>query len=337
MGWFSQHGRKTLPWQSDRDPYRIWVSEIMLQQTQVDTVIPYFFKFTDRFPDIETLSNATNDQVMSLWAGLGYYARARNLHKAAKIICSKHQGIFPSNFDDVVALPGIGKSTAGAILAFCFNQRHPILDGNVKRVLARHFAVVGYPGIKAVENKLWSIADAMTPNHRVGNYTQAIMDMGATVCTRSKPLCSECPIVNTCIAHAEDQVMLYPGRKSPSVRKQKAVRMLIIKNDLDEVLLYKRPPTGIWGGLWSLPEIESNEISHQEWARLNLGLEISNGNDLEILNHGFSHYELLIQPILCQAVTTSNRIMDGEPHLWYNSLSETVGVPAAVQRIFDKL
>ena len=200
LTWHTQHGRKNLPWQRSSDPYPVWLSEIMLQQTQVTTVIDYFERFSKQFPTIQSLANAPVDDVLALWSGLGYYARARNLHKAAQIIVTEHNGKFPENIDDVIALPGIGKSTAGAILAFSKQQRHPILDGNVKRVLCRYYAIAGHPGKREIESQLWDLADKNTPAKKVNQYTQAIMDLGATLCTRTKPQCPDCPLIDTCAA-----------------------------------------------------------------------------------------------------------------------------------------
>ena len=245
--WFDQHGRKTLPWQLNRDPYRVWISEIMLQQTQVKAVIPYFERFIQRFPDVDSLAAADNDSVMHHWSGLGYYARARNLHKASKIIVAEHGSKFPEDFDQVMALPGIGRSTAGAVLAFCFSQHRAILDGNVKRVLTRHYGVEGYPGAKKVEQSLWDLALKLTPEKRVGDYTQAIMDLGATLCTRSRPDCSRCPMAEECVANRTQSQSRFPFRKPKKDKKQKEVAMLIIQRQSGEILLEKRAATGIWG------------------------------------------------------------------------------------------
>ena len=338
LEWFDHHGRKTLPWQQDRDPYRIWLSEIMLQQTQVDTVIPYYLRFLDSFPDISSLAYAHHDEVMNHWAGLGYYARARNLHKAAKIICEKHQRLFPEHFEDVLALPGIGKSTAGAILAFSGEQRYPILDGNVKRVLTRYFAIPGAPSKKSVETRLWELADNLTPKYRIADYTQAIMDFGATLCTRSKPRCHDCPVNKYCVAFRDDAVDRFPEPKARAVKKQKHTRMLVIEDSGQRILLTKRPPTGIWGGLWSLPQIDEPDADFRQWSLDNLGLQINGATDMELLRHSFTHFDLTIQPIACRSQPESCMIMDADCYLWYNPQTDSgVGVPAAVKRIFERL
>ncbi|MBD3609161.1 MAG: A/G-specific adenine glycosylase, partial [Gammaproteobacteria bacterium] len=271
--WFDQHGRKELPWKSS-DPYRVWISEIMLQQTQVTTVIPYFERFITRFPDIATLAMAKQDEVLHLWTGLGYYARARNLHKAAQIIQQQYQGRFPEDFDQVIALPGIGRSTAGAILAQAMEQRHAILDGNVKRLLSRLYVIEGWPGEKQTENKLWQLAEELTPRQRIADYTQAVMDIGATLCKRSKPDCDHCPFHNHCQARRQGRQAELPHRKPKKDKPVKRCHMLILQDAQGHVLLQQRPPSGIWGGLWSLPECpEDIDILH--WSQAPLGLPLS--------------------------------------------------------------
>ena len=254
LKWYDCHGRKTLPWKRVRDPYRIWVSEIMLQQTQVTTIIPYFERFAKRFPDVRTLARARPDSVLHLWSGLGYYARARNLHKAAKRIIAEHGGTFPRELESVVRLPGIGRSTAGAILALAFDQRHAILDGNVKRVLARHHAIDAPPNRRETETKLWQLAERHTPSRRVADYTQAIMDLGATVCTRAHPDCAHCPVRAGCKARKLGTPQNFPVPAKRRAMPVKQVNMLLIRDARDRVLLVKRPPAGLWGGLWGLPE-----------------------------------------------------------------------------------
>ncbi|MGB5257277.1 MAG: A/G-specific adenine glycosylase, partial [Woeseiaceae bacterium] len=255
LTWFDEHGRKDLPWQQRRDPYPIWISEIMLQQTQVQTVIPYFERFMQRFASIDALASADQDDVLHHWSGLGYYARARNLHRAARMIVSEHGGVFPDDIDAVTELPGIGRSTAGAILSLSRDQRHPILDGNVKRVLTRHAAIEGWPGKTAVLKALWALADRHTPDDRVAAYTQAIMDLGATLCTRSSPAGARCPVMGDCTAYAPDTVTLYPGRKPKKEKPLRTTTMLIARTEA-RVYLERRPEAGIWGGLWSLPELD---------------------------------------------------------------------------------
>ena len=258
LAWFDLHGRKDLPWQQAISPYRVWVSEIMLQQTQVKTVIPYFENFMARFPAIHDLAAASQDEVLHHWTGLGYYARARNLHKTAKIIVADHEGEMPLTVDALVSLPGIGRSTAGAIVSICSGRRAAILDGNVKRVLARHFAIEGWPGSTAAVKSLWAKAEELTPVDRVADYTQAIMDLGATVCTRATPACEQCPMHGTCIALATNRIAELPGRKPKKDLLVRQTTMLIIESG-NSVLLEQRPPAGLWGGLWSLPDADDPE------------------------------------------------------------------------------
>ena len=295
LSWFDQYGRHDLPWQKNRNSYRVWVAEIMLQQTQVKTAIPYYQDFLKSFPSIALLASATLDEVLNHWAGLGYYSRARNLHKAAIEIMEAHQGTFPTHYDDVLALPGIGPSTAGAILAQALNQRHAILDGNVKRVLSRYHAIEGWSGQSGISKLLWDKSNLHTPHERVADYTQAIMDLGATLCVRSAPKCPQCPVKNECVAFKEDTVSLYPTRKAKKTLPVKQVRMLIIKNQHGSVLLEKRPPTGIWGGLWSLPEAPLEEgiaeVCLQRWA-----LKCEQHRHGDVMRHTFSHYHLDISP-----------------------------------------
>ncbi|MDQ1342721.1 MAG: A/G-specific adenine glycosylase, partial [Pseudomonadota bacterium] len=254
LAWFETDGRKDLPWQRDPDPYRVWVSEVMLQQTQVAAVIPYFEAFTRRFPDARSLAEARLDEVLHLWSGLGYYARARNLHRAAQAVIDRHSGNFPRDLESVMALPGIGRSTAGAILALSGGERHPILDGNVKRVLARQFGVEGYPGEAAVEACLWALAEACMPYGRLAEYTQAIMDLGATVCTRSRPACLLCPVNDSCVARIESREHQLPTPRPRAARPSRAAWLVVAMRGGHKVLLERRPPSGIWGGLWGLPE-----------------------------------------------------------------------------------
>lgn len=335
LTWFDTHGRKHLPWQQDITPYRVWVSEIMLQQTQVATVIPYFERFMQRFPSINSLAAAPEDDVLTLWTGLGYYARARNLHKAAKHIASEHQGQFPSDFDSVVALPGIGRSTAGAVLSIASGQSQPILDGNVKRVLSRYYAIEGWPGRRPVELQLWEKASENTPTHRCDHYTQAMMDLGATVCTRSKPLCDQCPLQTECLAYAQGRQLEFPGKKPKKTLPVKSTAMLI-PLFRGSVLLQKRSASGIWGGLWSFAEI--GELENH--LPLTLRQIIGEGTTLEVLptfRHTFSHYHLDIQPRLLHC--DSIRSLAGEPGFAWYEIGQplSVGVPAPVKNILANI
>lgn len=328
LTWYQQHGRKDLPWQLNRTAYRVWVSEIMLQQTQVKTVIPYFEKFMQSFATVQGLANASEDAVLHHWSGLGYYARARNLHKAAQQVRDEHGGQFPLKFDDVLALPGIGRSTAGAILAQAEGQKHAILDGNVKRVLARFHAVQGWTGQKKVQDKLWQYAEQHTPSKQLADYTQAIMDLGATLCKRGKPNCPQCPLMKGCEAYATEQVDALPTRKPKKTLPVKSVRMLLLQNDQQQILLEKRPPTGIWGGLWSLPEMPL-ESSPKDWCAAHYQLSIKTSNELPVMRHTFSHFHLDITPCIAEVNTPMNNhgqsVMEAERRLWYKASQKNRG------------
>ncbi|MGZ5076018.1 MAG: A/G-specific adenine glycosylase [Methylobacter sp.] len=334
LAWFDQHGRKDLPWQQDRSPYRVWLSETMLQQTQVATVIPYFNAFIEKFPDIASLANAPVDEVLHLWSGLGYYARARNLHKTAQLIAER--GHFPDTLDELTALPGIGQSTAGAILSIAFNKSHPILDGNVKRVLARFRAVSGWPGISAVSKELWSISAKLTPVNRVADYTQAMMDLGATVCTRSKPACASCPLHNDCLARLAGNVSAFPTPKPAKILPVKQLTLLILSNADGRLLLEKRPPTGIWGGLWSLPEFDSIEAA-DDWC-LSQNIAISGREILTTRRHTFSHYHLDYTPLFIQADNPINFVMEANRTVWYKTGHiNKLGLAAPIKLLLQQL
>jgi len=340
LKWFDRHGRKDLPWQKQVSPYRVWVSEIMLQQTQVATVIPYYKKFLQRFPSIKSLASADLDEVLAHWSGLGYYARARNLHKAAQLIIEQYKGRFPQDIDTVTELPGIGRSTAGAILAFSFGQRHPILDGNVKRVLARIIALEHWPGSKAGEAELWQWAQKLTPRTRVENYTQAIMDLGATVCTRSKPGCAQCPMSSMCRAFIEDRVDTLPVGKAKSEKPVREATLLMIVNAQGEVLLSQRPPTGIWGGLWSFPQIDGAKRPSdlENWASTHLGLRIKASKRWPTFAHHFSHYTLKITPLPAKLLRGNGSIMETGATVWYNPNStRDRGLAQPVERLLNEL
>ena len=335
LSWFDEHGRKDLPWQQSKDPYPIWVSEIMLQQTQVLTVIPFFQRFMESFPTVAALASAEQDDVLHHWSGLGYYARARNLHRAAKTIMIDHDGIFPGSIDEATALPGIGRSTAGAILSLAHNERHAILDGNVKRVLARHNAIGGWPGKTAVMNTLWELAEQHTPESRVGDYTQAIMDLGATLCTRSNPACERCPVSADCQAYAADAVTEYPGRKPKKAKPLRSTTMLLART-AGRVYLERRPEAGIWGGLWSLPEL--GERSIESWCEDVLDGTAATTESWQTLRHSFSHYDLDIQPILVRVDAPLSKVADSDSTTWYR-LDEPPpgGIAAPVRKLLDRL
>ncbi|NNG11900.1 MAG: A/G-specific adenine glycosylase, partial [Halobacteria archaeon] len=335
--WFARHGRTDLPWQINPTPYRVWVSEIMLQQTQVATVIPYYERFMARFPDVQALAGAALDQVLHHWSGLGYYARARNLHDAAQVICDRHQGRFPEDFEVLLTLPGIGRSTAGAILALAAGQRHPILDGNVKRVLARYHALEGWPGQAAVQRTLWTLAEQYTPNTQVAAYTQAMMDLGATVCTRANPSCGLCPLLSVCRARASGRQGDYP---SPRPRKQlplRKTRMLLLRNAAGEILLERRPPAGIWGGLWSFPELSPDEV-HESGCLERLGCHVRLVDEWGVIRHTFSHFRLQITPVLAITDEHTDAVMEGGDRLWYKPDStDELGFAAPVERLLQRI
>jgi len=334
LAWFDQHGRKDLPWQKDLTPYRVWLSETMLQQTQVATVIPYFNTFIEKFPDIESLANAPVDEVLYLWSGLGYYARARNLHKTAQLIAAR--GRFPDTLDELTALPGIGLSTAGAILSIAFKKSHPILDGNVKRVLTRFRAVSGWPGNSVVNKELWAISAKLTPIDRVADYTQAMMDLGATVCTRSKPACENCPLNTECLARRENNVSAYPTPKPSKTLPVKRVTLLLLSNADKRILLEKRPPTGIWGGLWSLPEFDSITEAH-DWCLVR-NIHVIDQQALATRRHTFSHYHLDYTPLLIQSDNPINFVMEADRTVWYKTEQlNRLGLAAPIKQLLNNL
>ncbi|MDI1291192.1 MAG: A/G-specific adenine glycosylase [Methylobacter sp.] len=314
LAWFDQYGRKDLPWQQELTPYRVWLSETMLQQTQVATVIPYFNTFIEKFPDVASLANAPVDEVLHLWSGLGYYARARNLHKTAQFIAEQDR--FPDTLEELLELPGIGQSTAGAILSIAFNKSQPILDGNVKRVLTRFKAVYGWPGNSAVNKELWAISAKLTPVDRVADYTQAIMDLGATLCTRSKPACEACPLNAGCLARRSDNISAFPTKKPAKIQAVKQLTFLMLSNADNQILLEKRPPTGIWGGLWSLPEFDSISAA-RDWC-LTHNIPIADQQTLATQRHTFSHYHLDYTPLLVQCSDNPiNFVMEANQTVWY--------------------
>lgn len=319
IAWQQAHGRHDLPWQQTRDPYAVWVSEIMLQQTQVTAVIAYYDRFMQRFPTIASLAEAEQDEVMRHWSGLGYYSRARNLHHAAQTIVREHGGVFPADFDTIQTLKGIGRSTAAAISVFAFNQRQTILDGNVKRVLARLFAVDGWPGLPDVEKQLWKIAEELLPTENLPAYVQGLMDFGATLCTRSKPRCAACPMQRQCMAYQQQRVAQLPFPKPRKALPEKQVTMLMIL-DAGEILLERRPNHGIWGGLWSLPELDSTQIAVPH-VQKTLGLETEALEVLPVLWHTFTHFKLEITPQPLQVVGRRPAL---QPNMQWLSLSDAI-------------
>jgi A/G-specific adenine glycosylase len=335
LAWSRRHGRHDLPWQRRRTPYRVWISEIMLQQTQVATVIPYYRRFMQRFPDLRSLADAPQDEVLHLWTGLGYYARARNLQKAAQLIRDRHGGRFPRDLEAAQALPGIGRSTAGAILALATEQRHPILDGNVKRVLARHGAVAGWPGDRRVEEKLWILAEAFTPKSRVAEYTQAIMDLGATLCTRNAPRCDECPVAVDCRAHILGKQARYPGSRPRKTLPVRRTRMLMLIAD-GAVLLERRPPAGIWGGLWGFPELAA-DADVAGWCRARFGAAPGSVKAHAGVRHTFSHFHLDIEPLEISLPAASAVQEPGESRWQPLGQTPKLGLAAPVKRLLQTL
>jgi len=330
LTWFDQHGRKDLPWQHPITPYRVWISEIMLQQTQVQTVIPYYEKFMQRFPDLHSLANAPTDDVLKYWSGLGYYARARNLHKAAQQIRDEHGGAFPDTLEQVTALSGIGRSTASAILSIAFKQAHPILDGNVKRVLARFHTVEGWYGHSAVQKQLWALAEQHVPEQvepqRYADYTQAMMDLGATLCSRSKPRCTECPLQDDCRAYQTQTVTQYPTPKPKRTLPERQAIMLLMHQG-QSIYLERRPPSGIWGGLWSFPQFEDADSARNWLEKQGLDRsELETGTPLPEYKHTFSHYRLMIQAIMINPQKPdTGSVMETDDSIWYNINDEFDG------------
>ncbi|MFC4728130.1 A/G-specific adenine glycosylase [Coralloluteibacterium thermophilus] len=338
LRWFDASGRHDLPWQHPRSPYRVWVSEIMLQQTQVRVVVPYFERWMQALPTLRDLAAAEPDAVIALWAGLGYYARARNLHKAAQLCMERHGGELPRDIEALAALPGIGRSTAGAILAQAHGLRHAILDGNVKRTLARFHGVRGWPGTRAVELELWRLAEGHLPQARMADYTQAIMDFGATLCTRQNPACVLCPLQDDCVARREGLVAELPTPKPGKALPQRGTLMLVVLDGAGRLLLRRRPPSGVWAGMWSLPEAEDADAAHALLAR-HAEVDFDAVETLPTIEHGFSHYRLRITPLLWRnARPLEQRIAEDADARWAAADARAaIGFPAPVRRLLDGL
>lgn len=331
LKWYDKHGRHDLPWQTPRDPYRVWISEIMLQQTQVSTVIPYFEKFMAAFPDVHHLAKAPIDTVLKYWAGLGYYARGRNLHKAAQILVEAYQGKLPRDLNSLIALPGIGASTAAAILAQSYGIRATILDGNVKRVLSRFHAIAGWPGEKPVEAALWQHAQGHTPHQRLADYTQAIMDLGATLCTRTRPQCPVCPLKTRCLAHAGNNVLDYPGKAPKKTLPTREVFIVCLLDPHNKLFLEKRADQGIWGGLWSFPEYPT-ESALKQALNTSFNLKKAILQKLPMVKHSFTHYHLQIHPRMLVLSAAQARRIQG----WITPKQcHTIGLPAPIRKIVD--
>jgi A/G-specific adenine glycosylase len=320
LRWHARHGRHDLPWQHPRTPYRVWVAEIMLQQTQVATVIPYYARFLARSPDVRALAGAKLDDVLALWAGLGYYARARNLHRAAREVVERHDGEFPRGFEAVVALPGIGRSTAGAILAQAFGARHAILEGNARRLFARLAGIGGWPGEPRVAAKLWRVAESHLPRTRLADYTQAVMDLGATVCTARDPRCAHCPVSADCVARARGLVARLPSPRPRRERPRRVAQLLLIENARGELLLERRPERGIWGGLWCPPVVDGSRPGARVIARL------------PAIQHAFTHYDLELRPVRVRA----GRSRPAGDWVKLRALSR-YGLPAPVRKLLMSL
>ena len=335
--WSKDHGRHDLPWQDTPTPYRVWLSEIMLQQTQVATVIPYFERFVSIFPDVRSLAAALLDDVLYLWSGLGYYSRARNLHKAARLVVDEHDGEFPQTLEALTALPGIGRSTAGAVMALAFELPHPILDGNVKRVLARFHTVEGWAGQASVLKELWALSERHVPPGEARNYTQAIMDLGATVCAVKNPQCAICPLHSDCGARRMNRVAAIPAPRPRRKQPKRRTFFLVIENGDGGILLERRPPTSVWGGLWSCPEItEESELPERITA---LGFRDATVRErMNTMAHGFTHFKLEIHPLRIDASEAANCVRDADDLCWYSGGDSTrIGVSAAVGRLLETL
>lgn len=331
LNWFDQHGRHDLPWQHPRTSYRVWLAEVMLQQTQVQTVIPYFQRFEAAFPTLPELAQADLDQVLALWSGLGYYSRARNLHRAAQQCVDQHGGELPQDFQAISALPGIGRSTAGAILAQAHGARHPILDGNVRRVLARHAAVAGEPTSAPFLQQLWNLSAALLPEQRMADYTQALMDLGATVCTRRKPACARCPLADDCQAHAQGRVNEFPQARTRRLRPLRSCTQLWVHDEQQRILLQRRPPVGIWAGLWSLVEADTDSAALATLARL--GVVAESPRELASMRHEFTHFSLDIEVRAVRAVYCGVADVD----LRWLSVGDALqlGLPQPVRRLLE--
>jgi A/G-specific adenine glycosylase len=336
LAWHERAGRHHLPWQQDRTPYRVWVSEVMLQQTQVGTVTPYYQRFLQRFPDVGALAAAGLDEVLHLWSGLGYYARARNLHRAAGIVCAQHGGELPRQHEELARLPGIGRSTAAAILALAAGERHAILDGNVRRVLARYFGVGGGASEAALAKRLWELAERCTPHERIAQYTQAIMDLGATVCLRSRPLCEVCPLAAGCRARRTGRQHELPAPRRAASKRRRSVFMILALRADGSVLLERRPQSGVWGGLWCLPEFDTVTAA-QAFMRQSLSAAPREPQPLPRIEHGFTHFDLLITPLLARCAGAAPAVDEGAS-LWYNIRDPArVGLPAPIRALLERL
>jgi len=335
LAWQRKHGRRGLPWQATRDPYRVWLSEVMLQQTQVETVIPYYERFLARFPDVRALAGADEDEVLRLWSGLGYYARARNLHRAARVVAGEHGGRFPGTAEDLARLPGIGRSSAAAIAAFAFGRREAILDGNVKRVFARCFGIDGFPGVRRIELRLWRLAEEQLPHRQIERYTQALMDLGATVCVRGKPRCDDCPLAGRCVARRDGRVGELPTPRPRRAYPERTVTWLVLLHG-GRVLLERRPAPGLWGGLWAFPETGRRGLA--AFCRREFGCDARRARRLDVLEHQFTHFRLRATPVVIGLREPPAPAVETPGRLWLD-LAEAAGaaVPAPVRSLLVRL
>ncbi|CAN5216996.1 A/G-specific adenine glycosylase [soil metagenome] len=337
IAWWRISGRKTLPWQEDPSPYRVWVSEIMLQQTQVAAVLPYFRAFMTRFPDLDALAQAPLDEVLHRWSGLGYYARARNLHVAARIVRDRFGGKLPEDLPSLMELPGIGRSTAGAIVALAHGQCAAILDGNARRVLARCFAVAGHPGETVTARRLWKLSESLVPDADVTAYTQALMDLGATVCTRGRPRCDACPLEAVCTAHAAGCETDYPSPRPRRRRPVRRTRVVLAVDGEGAVLLERRAAQGIWGGLWALPEI-GDDGDASAWCATRFGSAPDAVEEWPPVRVVFTHFELDIRPALVRVAAAPAQVLEPDRWVWYNTTTPaTLGLPAPVARLIARI
>ncbi|MBS0217363.1 MAG: A/G-specific adenine glycosylase [Proteobacteria bacterium] len=333
LKWFDAHGRHDLPWQHPRTPYRVWLSEIMLQQTQVSVVTGYFQRFVDALPDLPALAAAPRDQVLALWSGLGYYARARNLHAAAQCCVELHEGDLPRDFDALLALPGIGRSTAGAILSQAWGDRFAILDGNVKRLLARYHGIEGWPGTPAIEKRMWELALSHLPDSRLADYTQAQMDLGATLCTRANPDCVQCPLRKDCVAYSTDRTASLPTPRPNKARPERETHVVWLEDTSARVLLQRRPPTGVWASLWSLPQFDTTDARDQ-W--MDAQGRIASSSEMESIEHVFTHFRLQLHPLRARLAASKPRVGDNDDHCWVDrSELAALGIPAPIRRLLE--
>ena len=338
LAWFDKHGRHELPWQQQPTPYRVWISEIMLQQTQVNTVIPYFQRFMQRFPEVRALAAARVDEVLHLWSGLGYYSRARNLHRCAAILERDCQGVFPRTVEELERLPGIGRSTAGAILSLSMNLPCAVLDGNIKRVLCRYFGIEGWPGQGAVEKRLWQLAQGLLVEQRPAAYTQAMMDLGALVCVRGNPRCAGCPVSADCAAYRQGRQQTLPHSRPRRPLPVKQLQFIMIEAGNGDIMLQRRPPSGIWGGLWGFPECPLQEDA-VSWVREQFGYRVSTVATEPVVKHSFTHFQLQATPVRLKLKSAAPGIRDRDDLYWFRPGGDNkiLGMAAPVKKLVEKL